>query len=51
MDLSPEELLRRRDTLEQIESYIADATTTLNDFVEKLGWKPDKIPTKVTTYL
>lgn len=48
MELSPEELLRRRDTLKQFESYIADARTTLNGFVEKLGWKLAETPTKVT---
>lgn len=48
MDLTPEELLCRRDTLKQFENYIADATNTLNNFVEKLGWTLDKTPTEVT---
>lgn len=51
MALSSEELLRRKDTLKQFESYIATARTNLNDFVEKLGWKLDETPTKVAMIL
>jgi len=42
MDLSPEELLCRKDTLKQFENYFENATSTLNKFVEQIGWTLDK---------
>lgn len=49
MDLSQEELLCRKDTLKQFENYIENATNTLNNFVEQLGWSLDETPTDVVS--
>jgi len=47
MDLSLEELLCRKDMLEQFENYFKNATNTLNKFVEQIGWTLNKTSTNV----
>lgn len=49
MELSQEELLCRKDTLKQFENYIENATITLNNFVEQIGWTLDETPTDVVS--
>lgn len=47
MDISSDELLRRKNTLKQFEDYFENITNTLNNFVEQIGWIPDKLPNNV----
>lgn len=47
MDISSDELLRRTNTLKQFEDYFENITNTLNNFVEQIGWIPDKLPNNV----
>lgn len=48
MEISPEELLCRKDTLKRFEHYIHSATKTLENLTQKVGWSLDKTPTDVT---
>lgn len=50
MDLSPKELLRRKETLKQYGNFIENATDTLSNFCEQLGWTLDKTPTDAVSY-
>lgn len=48
MEISSDELLHRKNTLKQFEDYFENITNSLNNFVEQIGWTPDKLPNNVT---
>lgn len=50
MDLSPEEITTRKDTMKHFENYFENTTNTLKYFAEKIGWTIDETSTDVTIF-